>query len=90
MNFQPILDCIIPHFRLKYEDSENIKANCVNTFVLTLRQIKRRAGVFLGHPVVDEQGWISDMGIDGPTFVPKSGYFLFIWVKVCPQKLAFS
>ena len=29
------------------------------------------------------------MGIDGPTFVPKSGYFLPIWVKVCPQKLAF-
>ena len=29
------------------------------------------------------------MGIDGPTFVPKSGYFLLIWVKVCPQKLAF-
>ena len=21
------------------------------------------------------QGWISEMGIDGPTFVPKSGYF---------------
>ena len=37
-----------------------------------------------------EQGWISDMGIHGPTFVPKSGYFLLIWVKVCPQKLAFS
>ena len=37
-----------------------------------------------------KQGWISDMGIDGPTFVPKSGYFLIIWVKVCPQKLAFS
>ena len=36
------------------------------------------------------QGWISDMGIDGPTFVPKSGYFLPILVKVCPQKLAFS
>ena len=36
------------------------------------------------------QGWISDMGIDGPTFVPKSGYFLLIWIKVCPQKLAFS
>ena len=28
------------------------------------------------------------MGIDGPTFVPKSG-FLLISVKVCPQKLAF-
>ena len=39
---------------------------------------------------LDAQGWISDMGIDGPTFVPKSGYFLLIWVKVCPQKLAFS
>ena len=38
----------------------------------------------------DQQGWISDMGIDGPTFVPKSGYFLLIWVKVCPHKLAFS
>ena len=36
------------------------------------------------------QGWISDMGMDGPTFVPKSGYFLPILVKVCPQKLAFS
>ena len=38
----------------------------------------------------DGQGWISDMGIDGPTFVPKRGYFLLIWVKVCPQKFAFS
>ena len=38
----------------------------------------------------ESQGWISDMGIDGPTFVPISGYFLLTWVKVCPQKLAFS
>ena len=30
------------------------------------------------------------MGIDGPTFVPKSGYFLLIWVKVCPEELALS
>ena len=29
-------------------------------------------------------------GTNGPTFVPKGGYFLLIWVKVCPQKLAFS
>ena len=35
------------------------------------------------------QGWISDMGIDYPTFVPKSGYFLQIWVKVCPQSWLF-
>ena len=38
----------------------------------------------------NNQGWISDMAIDGPTFLPKSGYFLLIWVKDCPQKLAFS
>ena len=37
-----------------------------------------------------DQGWVSDMEIDGPTFVPKSGYFLLSWVKVCPQTLAFS
>ena len=24
-NFQPILNCFIPNFKLKYEDSENIK-----------------------------------------------------------------
>ena len=30
------------------------------------------------------------MRIDGPTFVPKSGYFLLIRVKVCFKKLGFS
>ena len=30
-NFQPILDCFLPNFKLKYEDSENIKSDCVNT-----------------------------------------------------------
>ena len=30
-NVQPILDCFIPNFKLKYEKSENIKAHCVNT-----------------------------------------------------------
>ena len=42
------------------------------------------------HMLLLLQGWISDRGIDGPTFVPKSDYFLLIWVNVCPQKLAFS
>ena len=42
-NFQPILDCFIPNFKLKYEDSENIKPDLVNTVVSNLRQIKRRA-----------------------------------------------
>ena len=48
--FQPILDCFIPMFKLKYEDSENIKADRVNTAVFNLRQIKRRA-FYLGLPV---------------------------------------
>ena len=29
------------------------------------------------------------MDIDGPIFVPKSGLFLLIWVKVFLNKLAF-
>ena len=29
-NFQPILDRSIPNFKVKYEDSENIKADPVN------------------------------------------------------------
>ena len=28
-NFQLILDCFIPNFKLMYEDSENIKADSV-------------------------------------------------------------
>ena len=39
------------NFKLKYEDSENIKADRVNTVVLNLRQIKRRAFFWGGHPV---------------------------------------
>ena len=49
-NFQPILDCFIPNFKLKYEDSENIKVDCVNTVVFNLHQIKRRACFFFGTP----------------------------------------
>ena len=52
-NFQPILDCFIPNFKLKYEHSENIKADPVSTVVCNLHQIKRRA-CFLEHPVCTE------------------------------------
>ena len=48
-NFLSIFDCFIPNFKLKYEDSENIKIDCVNTFVFNWHQIKQRN--FLGHPV---------------------------------------
>ena len=49
-NFQMVLDCFIPNFKLKYDNSGNIKADCINTVVFSLHQIKRRA-FFLGHPV---------------------------------------
>ena len=48
-NFQTILDCFIPNFKLKYEDPENIKANSVSTVVLNLHQIKRLT-IFFGTP----------------------------------------
>ena len=47
-NFQPILDCFIPNFKFKYENSENIEAYRVNTVTFNLHQIKRRA--FFGIP----------------------------------------
>ena len=56
-NFQPILDCFIPNFKLKCKDSENIKADLVNTVVFSIHRIKRLA-FFLGHQVV-LAGWIS-------------------------------
>ena len=42
-NFQQILDCLMTNLKLKYEDSENIKLDLVNTVVFNLRLIKRRA-----------------------------------------------
>ena len=49
-NFQPILDCFIPKFKLEYDDLENIKTASVSTVVFNLHQIKRLK-FFLGHPV---------------------------------------
>ena len=40
-NFQPILDCFIPKFKLEYDDLENIKTDRVNAVVFILHQIKR-------------------------------------------------
>ena len=41
MNFQPILDCCIPKFKLKYDDLENIKTDRVNIVVFNLHEIKQ-------------------------------------------------
>ena len=42
-NFLSILDCFIPNSQLKYEDSEHINTDCVNTFGFNLHQINSRA-----------------------------------------------
>ena len=47
-NFQLILDCLTPNFESKYEDSENMKADRLNTVVSNLHQIKRQAFFFWG------------------------------------------
>ena len=51
VNFHPILDYFLSNFKLKYEYSENIKANHVNTAIFNLHQIKHHA-FFLGHLVL--------------------------------------
>ena len=38
-NFQPILNCFIRNFKLKYEDVGNIKTDCVNTVVATSHRL---------------------------------------------------
>ena len=45
---QPILDCFMEKFELRYEDSENIKTHRVDTVVFKLHQIKQRK--FFGTP----------------------------------------
>ena len=49
-NFQPILDCFTPKFKLKYDYLENIKTDHVNTVIFNLLQIKQ-SKLFWGHPV---------------------------------------
>ena len=41
-NFQLILNCFIPNFKLKHEDSENIKTDLADTVVFKLHKIKQR------------------------------------------------
>ena len=45
-NFQPILGCFVPNFNLKYEDSEHIKTDLVNTVLFNLHRIKRQVFFF--------------------------------------------
>ena len=49
-NFQPILDCFVPKFKLKYDNLENIQTDRVNTVVFNLLQIKH-SKFFSGHSV---------------------------------------
>ena len=48
-NFQPILDCFTPTFKLKYYDLENIKTGRGNTVVFKLHKTKQ-SKFFFGTP----------------------------------------
>ena len=48
-NFEPILDCVIPNFKLTYKNSENIKADCVSTDIFNF-YIKSNVGRIFGTP----------------------------------------
>ena len=50
-NFQPILDCFIPKFKLTYDDLENMKTDRVNTVVFNSHKIEQLKFFFLEHPV---------------------------------------
>ena len=62
-NFQPILNCFIPNFKLKYEESENIKADRVSTVVFNLNQTSdMRSFFFLGGGGGDTRLWFLIFG----------------------------
>ena len=67
VNFQPISKCFVPNFELKYEDSENRKADRVITVVFNLHQIKRLA--FLG--LVDREYCRWQLGFFGTPGITK-------------------
>ena len=50
-NFQPILDCFIPKFKLEYDNLGNIKTDGINTVNFNLHQIKCLKVLLGGHPV---------------------------------------
>ena len=50
VNFQQILDCFIPKFKLEYDDLESIITDRVNGVVFSLHQIKRLKLFFKGAP----------------------------------------
>ena len=87
MNYLKTLEAV--QFCVHGKNDVFVKAFCTPVVCSPLPN-QRIEFVKENYPYLTGQGWISDMGINGPTFVPKSGYFLPILVKVCPQKLAFS
>ena len=59
---------IVPNFKLKYEDSENIKADLVKTVAFNSDQIKRRVcSFFLRHPVLKSTSASGNGGVSGRT-----------------------
>ena len=54
-NFQPILDCFIPNFKLKYENSENVKADLVNTDFIRFQLTSNQTSDIFGTPSISDE-----------------------------------
>ena len=76
-NFQQILDYFTPNFKLKYDDSENIKADRVDTIVFNLHQIKHQVLFFWG----DIRYIYIYSYIYNRKFSDFFGLCLFVWLK---------
>ena len=63
---------------LKYEDSENTKADCASTVVLNLH--KSNAGLFLGHPVYKSVTYTGQCEIFGLIVLVLSIYCFLLFI----------
>ena len=81
------LGLLYTKFKLKCEDSKNIKADCVKTVVLNLHQIKRRT-FFLGHPA----DLLQDLGFSinwGKSILMPNQFIEYLGFVIDSQRMMF-
>ena len=86
VNFQLILDYFISNFKLKHEDSGNIKTYHVNTIIFNLHQTEK---LFMGHLIVPinggevlERSNIDEQTKEGSNPMPASAASANPWAEI--------